>query len=99
MALKRVIPCLDVDAGRVVKGTNFVGLRDAARWLRIWRGRRGKRLMEPDGSLAAWAADMELLGKRRTVNREMQGALRRGWIDRGFLRRLDRFLKSTGYRR
>jgi cyclase len=29
MALKRVIPCLDVDAGRVVKGTNFVGLRDA----------------------------------------------------------------------
>ena len=29
MGLKRVIPCLDVDAGRVVKGTNFVGLRDA----------------------------------------------------------------------
>jgi len=27
--LKRVIPCLDVTAGRVVKGTNFVGLRDA----------------------------------------------------------------------
>jgi len=26
---KRVIPCLDVDAGRVVKGTNFVDLRDA----------------------------------------------------------------------
>jgi cyclase len=29
MALKRVIPCLDVDGGRVVKGTNFVDLRDA----------------------------------------------------------------------
>jgi cyclase len=29
MALKRLIPCLDVDAGRVVKGTNFVDLRDA----------------------------------------------------------------------
>jgi cyclase len=29
VALKRVIPCLDVDAGRVVKGTNFVDLRDA----------------------------------------------------------------------
>ena len=27
--LKRVIPCLDVNAGRVVKGTNFVDLRDA----------------------------------------------------------------------
>jgi cyclase len=26
---KRVIPCLDVTAGRVVKGINFVGLRDA----------------------------------------------------------------------
>jgi cyclase len=26
---KRIIPCLDVDSGRVVKGVNFVGLRDA----------------------------------------------------------------------
>jgi len=26
---KRIIPCLDVDKGRVVKGTNFVSLRDA----------------------------------------------------------------------
>jgi imidazole glycerol-phosphate synthase subunit HisF len=29
VALKRVIPCLDVDGGRVVKGTNFVDIRDA----------------------------------------------------------------------
>jgi cyclase len=29
MHLKRVIPCLDVDAGRVVKGTQFLDLRDA----------------------------------------------------------------------
>ena len=29
MLTKRVIPCLDVDQGRVVKGTRFVGLRDA----------------------------------------------------------------------
>jgi cyclase len=29
MRVARVIPCLDVDAGRVVKGVNFVGLRDA----------------------------------------------------------------------
>lgn len=27
--LKRIIPCLDVDNGRVVKGTNFVDIRDA----------------------------------------------------------------------
>jgi imidazole glycerol-phosphate synthase subunit HisF len=29
MLLRRVIPCLDVDAGRVVKGTRFVDIRDA----------------------------------------------------------------------
>ena len=29
MLLKRVIPCLDVDKGRVGKGTNFVDIRDA----------------------------------------------------------------------
>src|SRR5947207_2514538 len=29
MLTKRIIPCLDVDGGRVVKGTSFVNLRDA----------------------------------------------------------------------
>jgi cyclase len=29
MLAKRIIPCLDVNAGRVVKGTNFLNLRDA----------------------------------------------------------------------
>jgi cyclase len=29
MHMKRIIPCLDVDRGRVVKGTNFVDIRDA----------------------------------------------------------------------
>src|SRR4051812_24869514 len=29
MLAKRIIPCLDVNEGRVVKGTNFVNLRDA----------------------------------------------------------------------
>ncbi len=29
MLFKRIIPCLDVSGGRVVKGVNFVGLRDA----------------------------------------------------------------------
>lgn len=29
MLAKRIIPCLDVESGRVVKGTNFVKLRDA----------------------------------------------------------------------
>ena len=26
---KRIIPCLDVDKGRVVKGVNFLNIRDA----------------------------------------------------------------------
>ena len=30
MLCKRIIPCLDIKDGRVVKGVNFVGLRDAA---------------------------------------------------------------------
>src|SRR5437588_7641415 len=29
MLAKRIVPCLDVDRGRVVKGTNFLQLRDA----------------------------------------------------------------------
>ena len=33
MVAVRVIPCLDVDAGRVVKGVRFAELRDAGREL------------------------------------------------------------------
>lgn len=35
---KRIIPCLDVTGGRVVKGVNFVGLRDAGDPVEIARG-------------------------------------------------------------
>ena len=35
---KRIIPCLDVHAGRVVKGVNFVQLRDAGDPVQIARG-------------------------------------------------------------
>ena len=31
MLAKRIIPCLDVRSGRVVKGTNFEGIRDVRR--------------------------------------------------------------------
>ena len=37
MLAKRIIPCLDVTAGRVVKGTNFVDLRDAGDPIEIAR--------------------------------------------------------------
>ena len=38
MLAKRIIPCLDVHAGRVVKGVNFVQLRDAGDPVEIARG-------------------------------------------------------------
>jgi len=38
MLAKRLIPCLDVHAGRVVKGVNFVQLRDAGDPVEIARG-------------------------------------------------------------
>ncbi len=38
MLAKRIIPCLDVDAGRVVKGVRFVDIRDAR-----WRGKSSFR--------------------------------------------------------
>ena len=37
MITKRIIPCLDVRDGRVVKGTNFEGIKDVQR-------RRGGRV-------------------------------------------------------
>lgn len=38
MLAKRIIPCLDVKDGRVVKGVNFVGLRDAGDPVEIAQG-------------------------------------------------------------
>ena len=35
MFTKRIIPCLDVKDGRVVKGVNFVGLKDAGDPMKI----------------------------------------------------------------
>src|SRR5436190_1913492 len=38
MLTKRIIPCLDVDRGRVVKGINFLNLRDAGDPVEVARG-------------------------------------------------------------
>ena len=38
MLAKRIIPCLDVHGGRVVKGVNFVNLRDAGDPVQVARG-------------------------------------------------------------
>ncbi|GMU21716.1 MAG: imidazole glycerol phosphate synthase subunit HisF [Phycisphaerae bacterium] len=42
MLAKRIIPCLDVHAGRVVKGVNFVNLRDAGDPVEIARRYEGE---------------------------------------------------------
>ncbi len=42
MLAKRVIPCLDVDKGRVVKGVNFVSLRDAGDPVEVARRYEGE---------------------------------------------------------
>ena len=39
MFTKRVIPCLDVNRGRVVKGVNFVNLVDAGDPVSVGHGR------------------------------------------------------------
>jgi hypothetical protein len=80
--------------------------RDADRWLRVWRGRRGKRDRESLGVLAAWAANEYRLGHRAEVRRQLRTALRRGWLrgsehwprGRAYIRELDRFLTRAGYR-
>ena len=46
MLTKRIIPCLDVKEGRVVKGTNFVGLRDAGDPIELAKKYDGERADE-----------------------------------------------------
>ena len=38
MLTKRIIPCLDIDAGRVVKGVNFVNIVDAGDPVEVAKG-------------------------------------------------------------
>ena len=56
----RVIPCLDVDAGRVVKGVNFLDLRDAGdpvEMARVYDAEGADKLVFLD--IAASSADRE----------------------------------------
>lgn len=79
---------------------------DAAGHYREWRRRKGRRSAEPLGVLAAWVADMERLGEGAKARKELQTALRRGWLKtikgwpsgRRYVRELDVFLKRLGYR-
>ena len=60
MLTKRIIPCLDVDAGRVVKGVSFVDLRDAgdpAELASVYDRESGDELVFLDITASAQARD------------------------------------------
>ena len=42
MLTKRIIPCLDIDAGRVVKGVNFVNILDSGDPVELAKGYSAK---------------------------------------------------------
>jgi imidazole glycerol-phosphate synthase subunit HisF len=62
---KRIIPCLDVDRGRVVKGTNFVNLRDAGDPVEV------ARRYEEDGADELVFLDISASHEGRAIMLEM----------------------------
>lgn len=80
---------------------------DATKLLRSYRSLRHRRGHDLRGVLAAWAADMTLLGKGAKVTPVLKAALRhgelqsRGGAARGsrFVSWLPRFVRAAGYRR
>lgn len=65
MLAKRIIPCLDIDHGRVVKGTNFINLRDAGDPVEI-----AKRY-EDDGADELVFLDISASHEGRDITAEM----------------------------
>jgi cyclase len=62
---KRIIPCLDVDRGRVVKGVHFVGLRDAGNPIEV------ARRYEADGADELVFLDISATHEGRAILLEM----------------------------
>ena len=72
MLTKRIIPCLDVDAGRVVKGTSFVNLRDAgdpAELASVYDREGGDELVFLDITASADARDTMIAVVQRVSER------------------------------
>lgn len=65
MLAKRIIPCLDVDRGRVVKGIHFVGLRDAGDPIEV------ARRYEADGADELVFLDISATHEGRAILLEM----------------------------
>jgi len=71
--------------------------RDAKANKKLYVDSRDKPDADVRGVLAAYAADKYLLGQGRSGWRVVRRALERGDVSRGYLRKLRRFLKRTGY--
>ncbi|WDT78293.1 MAG: HisA/HisF-related TIM barrel protein [Candidatus Manganitrophus sp.] len=74
MLAKRIIPCLDVDRGRVVKGVRFEGLRDAGDPVESARryseaGRRRTRVPRHHGQFRRPRRDAARMVRRRSPSR------------------------------
>lgn len=67
--IKRIIPCLDVDRGRVVKGINFIGLRDAGDPVELAR-----RYCE-DGADELVLLDITASAEKRSILKEVIEAI------------------------
>ena len=63
MLKSRIIPCLDVNNGRVVKGTNFVNLRDAGDPVELAK----QYVNESADELIFLDINQELIGSRPTI--------------------------------
>lgn len=73
MTATRVIPCLDIDNGRVVKGVAFAGLRDigdAVALARVYAGQGADELAFLDIG-ATWRSREILIGIVESVSREI----------------------------
>jgi len=71
MNTKRIIPCLDVDQGRVVKGVKFVGIRDAgdpAECARVYHQQGADELVFLDITASAEARPILLEVVRKTAD-------------------------------
>jgi hypothetical protein len=77
---------------------------DARRWMRLFRKLARDHYRDSVGVAAAWAADEELLGHRRLVNRFLAAQARAGHLNSAighsgtrFIASLRRFLRRHGY--
>jgi hypothetical protein len=80
---------------------------DARRWMRAFRGMARDHYRDSVGVIAAWAADEDLLGHGRHVDRFLNAQARAGHLNaatgqpggRRFIANLHRFLRRHGYLR